>query len=91
MHPTEHGTFLCATDNTAAHAWVSHGSTTTIQVPPYLLQMLATLAHTSRCTFDSVFTAGSTNTLANFCSRSFDIDDATFLAHVNERWPMQTS
>jgi hypothetical protein len=91
MPPTAHGTFLCATDNTAAHAWVSRGSTTTIQAPAYLLQMLATLARTSHCSFDSVFTAGSTNTLADFCSRSFDIDDATFLAHVNERWPMQTS
>jgi hypothetical protein len=86
-----HGTFLCATDNISAHAWITHGPSTTAKAPAYLLQMLATLARSANCTFDSAFTAGSTNTLANFCSRSFALNDATFLDLVNAQWPMQKS
>jgi hypothetical protein len=89
--PSHPGTYLCATDNTAAHSWVTHGSTTTERAPAHLLTILATLTCTTSCTLESTFTASNTNTLADFCSRSFHLDDAAFLKHVNTNWPMQTS
>jgi hypothetical protein len=85
------GTLLCTTDNATAHAWVKKGSTTTHKAPAFLLQLLATLTRGTACTLDSTFTAGVTNTLADFCSRSFHLDDTTFLATVNQCWPLQTS
>jgi hypothetical protein len=85
-----HGTMLCATDNATANAWVTNGSKPTDKAPAHLLATLATLAWSTNCNFESILTAGASNTLADFCSCSFHLSDAQFLAYINMHWPMQT-
>jgi hypothetical protein len=79
----------CAIDNTPALAWSTRGSTSSNTAPAYLLRLHAYLARQGDYTLRPLFTPGSTNTLADFCSRSFHLDDAEFLHAVNDRFPTQ--
>jgi hypothetical protein len=77
----------CASDNTPALAWSTRGSTSSNTAPAYLLRQHAQLARQRDYTLRSVFTPGTTNILADFCSRSCHLLDAAFLHAVNHRFP----
>jgi hypothetical protein len=78
-----------ATDNTPTHAWVSKGSPTTTGPPAFLLRQLARDCRDARATVYSVFTPGSSNTIADFLSRSFALSDSAVLQHLQHHFPVK--
>jgi hypothetical protein len=82
---------LCATDNTPTQAWITKGSPTSNDAKALLLHHFGRLSRDANLAARACFTPGSTNTLADFCSRAWHLDDAEFLAAVNCRFPMQSS
>jgi len=87
-YPTaEHATLLCASDNAAAVAWSSKGSTSSTKARAYLLRWLAQISCTKDFTLNTVFKSGTANTLADCCSRSFAMNDQDFSDHILCRFP----
>jgi len=82
---------ICATDNMNTWSWVKRGSPSSNAANAFLLRQLATQCRTSRSAITPYFTPGSTNDLADFCSRAWHLDDIAFLAAVNCRFPLQQS
>lgn len=68
-----------ATDNSPTQAWVSKGSTSSITMPAFLLCHLAQQCRAHRFVLTPHFTPGTTNTIADFCSRSFHLSNDDFL------------
>jgi len=83
-----HTSVLCATDNTPTHAWARKGSPTSDKANAFLLRLLAQQCRSKRQTLLPCFTPGTTNTLADFCSRSWHLSDAQFLHMANCRFPL---
>jgi len=82
-HTTQlHPSILLASDNVAAVSWVGKGSTTSISAPALLLHHLGQLRRAKPFALHPVYTPGLSNTLADCCSRSFDMPDADLLHHV---------
>jgi hypothetical protein len=75
-------------DNTPAVAWCAKGSTSSTKARAFLLCLLANLCHTRDVALHPIYVAGNTNTLADFCSRSFHLQDEAFLAHLNDNFPI---
>jgi hypothetical protein len=88
LHPSQHASLLCASDNTATVTWTSKGSTSSTAARALLLRWLATLTRRHTFTLQPVFTPGSTNQIADCCSRSFHLSDQDFLNHINRRFPI---
>jgi hypothetical protein len=86
-----HPTILHAADNTAAIAWSSRGSTTSISAPAFLLHHFGQLRQANPFTFYPVYTPGSSNTIADCCSRSFDLSNMAFLPHIQRLYPIKPS
>jgi hypothetical protein len=87
-YPTAaHATLLCTSDNAAAVAWSSKGSTSSTKARAYLLRWLAQISCTKDFTLNTIFTSGTTNTLADCCSCSFAMDDQDFSDHILRRFP----
>jgi hypothetical protein len=78
---------LLAMDNTPALTWLSKSSTNTNKAPAYLLQLLARL----RREHDFRIALGTSNALADCCSRLFHLDDGMFLNYMNVNFPIQPS
>jgi hypothetical protein len=89
--PTAQACAFSASDNTPAVSWVRKGSTTSIGANAHLLRWLASLTRASNLTLHPVSVPGSTNTIADFLSRSFYLDDQALLAELNKRFPTQPS
>jgi hypothetical protein len=81
----------CATDNTPTQAWITKGSPTSNDAKAFLLHHFGHLSRAANLAARSCFTPGSTNTLADFCSRAWHLTDSEFLAAVNCRFPVQPS
>ncbi len=81
----------CAINNTPALAWTTRGSTSSITPPAFLLRHLAQVARQQNFALHAVYTPGLTNTLADFCSRSFHLSDHDFLRTVQQQYPTQPS
>jgi hypothetical protein len=75
-------------DNTPAVMWCAKGSSSSTKARAFLLRLLANLCHTKDVTLHPIYVAGNTNTLADFCSRSFHLQDEAFLAHINDTFPI---
>jgi hypothetical protein len=89
-HPTATpAVLLCATDNTLALAWSTKGSTSSNTTPAFLLPSLAQQACHRNFLLNTVYTPGLSNTLADFCSRSFHLSNDDFLRMVQHRFPSQ--
>jgi len=86
-----HPTILQAADNTAAIAWARRGSTTSISAPAFLLHHFGQLRQAKPFAFHPVYTPGSSNTLADCCSRSFDLSNMEFLTHIQRLYPVKSS
>jgi len=89
--PTPYQTILLGTDNTAACSWINKGSTTSITPPAFLLHQLARLRRAHNFSLSACYIPGSTNTLADCCSRLFHLNDNDFLAYMNATHPVQPS
>jgi hypothetical protein len=92
----QHTTHLCpsllsAVEKTPAFAWTTKGSTTSTAVPAFLLHLLAQQSWSYLFKLSPIFTMASTNTVADFCSRSFALTDVEFLDQLNHRFTSQHS
>jgi hypothetical protein len=81
----------CAVDNTPTLSWAAKGSATSNKPPAFLLRLLAQLCRSCDMTVYPLFTPGSSNNVADFCSRSFHLSDAEFLRELQCRFPTQPS
>ncbi len=81
----------CTVDNTSAWAWARRGSTSSNTTPAYLLHQFAQLCCSHDVSFNPVFTPGSTNAIADFCSQSFALLDDAFLSDLQRAFPVQSS
>jgi hypothetical protein len=80
---------LMATDNMPAHAWVTKGSPTSDATPAFLLRQLAYECRASNAVVTTVFVPGTSNTIADFLSRSWNLSDDAVLRHLNRNYPTQ--
>jgi hypothetical protein len=91
-HPKPDYQHVClASDNTPTVAWVTKGSTTSIGPAAYLLRLLAQQRRLRRYQVSSFFIPGSSNTIADCCSRSLHLADADFVAYMNATFPVKNS
>jgi hypothetical protein len=86
-----HANICLGSDNTPAVTWTNKGSTTSIGPAAYLLHQLAQHRRRRPYSLSTTFVPGSTNTIADCCSRLFHLHDAAFLAHMNAAFPVQPS
>jgi hypothetical protein len=87
-HPTQHANLSCADDNSAAVRWCNKGSTSSTNARAYLLRWLANLTRVHDFALSAHFAAGTTNTLADFCSRSFHLSDQDFTIALQHHFPI---
>ena len=76
-------------DNTAAQAWLHHGSTSTTKAPAHILRLLAHYSRSYNATLNSFHVDGTTNTIADLLSRSFSFSDADLLQTLQRVAPVQ--
>jgi hypothetical protein len=79
----------CTSDNAAAVAWATTGSTSSTASRVYILRWLANLTRSLNFTLTPVFAAGSINTLADFCSHSFHLSDQEFYHAIHSQFPIK--
>jgi len=89
MPPTTYFANCVATDNTSDLAWVTNGSPMMSGPPTLLLRSLATVNQAKTSTLHATATPGSTNTIADFLSRSFALSDTDLLTHLQCLVPIQ--
>jgi len=89
IYPGPHTAVYCASDNSAAVTWLKKGSTSSTAARAFLLRWLSTLTRTSRVDITPVFASGSTNTLADACSRNFHLSDQDFTALIQRQFPIR--
>jgi hypothetical protein len=77
------------TDNTAAQAWISAGSTSSIKAPAFLLRRLAQDCRLANASLTSVAIPGLTNSLADLLSRSFHLSHTDLLHQIQTHYPIQ--
>jgi len=87
--PTTNACAFAASDNTPAVAWCQKGSTSSAGPNAHLLRWLAHLTRQSRLTLQPISVPGTSNTIADFISRSFSLSDQDLLAELNLRFPYQ--
>jgi len=85
---TTAATLYIASDNTPAVSWCTKGSTSSIGANAHLLRYLAQLSRSDNCSLQVVSVPGSSNTIADFCSRAFHLNDQDFLRELNKRFPV---
>jgi hypothetical protein len=88
---TSNAMLWCGSDNVAAVSWCTKGSTLSTGLQAHLLHWLAKLTRDHSFSLCSIHVPGSTNTLADFCSRSFHLYDQEFLDHLNAHYPISPS
>jgi hypothetical protein len=87
--PKPFSTTITATDNTAAASWLLRGSTSNAKPPAYLLRQLAQDCRTHNSSLNPIFAPGTTNTIADFLSRSFHLSDGDLLMELQHNYPIQ--
>jgi hypothetical protein len=86
-----HPAIWCGSDNTPAVSWSKRGSTSTTKANAHLLRWLAQLTQHHTFSLTPISVAGKTNTLADFCSRSFHLSDQEFRDHLQSTFPIDPS
>jgi len=89
--PTKHACIYAASDNTPAVAWCAKGSTSSVGANAHLLRWLAQLSRDPGITIKPVSVSGESNKIADFCSRSFHLQDKAFLQALNDKFPTPAS
>jgi hypothetical protein len=88
---TPHASLWLGNDNSSAVSWTRRGSTSTTGPNAHLLRWLAQIARQHDVCLKYILVPGDTNTIADFCSRSFHLMDSQFLQELNSRFPTDTS
>jgi hypothetical protein len=83
-----HRTIGTLTDNTPTLAWQRKGSTTTTAPVAYLLRCQALHQHHHRYQKALEHIPGTDNTMADDCSRLWQLDDRALLTHFDSTYPM---
>jgi hypothetical protein len=86
-----HAHLYCGSDNAATVAWATKGSTSSTSHNAHLLRWLAQLTRHRLFSLTPIFVSGTTNSIADFCSRSFHLSDDEFLQEMNCRFPITPS
>jgi hypothetical protein len=86
-----HMALWCASDNIAAVSWCTKGSTSSTGPAAHLLRWLAQISRSNLVSLSAFHVPGTSNTLADFCSRSFHLTDQEFLHHLNTHFPINPS
>jgi hypothetical protein len=86
-----HAHLYCGSDNAATVAWATKGSTSSTSHNAYLLRWLAQLTRHRLFSLTPIFVTGTTNSIADFCSRSFHLTDDEFLQEMNRQFPITPS
>jgi hypothetical protein len=89
--PTHLGSVWFGSDNVAAVCWCQRGSTSSMGPNAHLLRWLAKLTQDQEISLHAHTVPGSSNTLADFCSRSFHLQDSDFLQALNTHFPIAPS
>jgi hypothetical protein len=89
INTTQYVNTVLATDNTPTQAWVNKGSVSTTKSPAFLLSLLAADCRRWNSHLSPLYTAGATNHIADFLSRSFTLTDAELLVRLNDMAPVQ--
>jgi hypothetical protein len=84
-------TIHTSTDNRAAQAWQRKGSTTTNQVPAFLLRLQAIHQRFHRYIPLHSYLPGKLNAMADDASRLWQLTDAELLTHFNATYPQDRS
>lgn len=84
-------TIYTLTNNTPAAAWQSKGSTTTTGAAAYLLRQQALHQRHHRYCLKTSHIRGTANTMADDCSRLWDLDDTQLLSHFAATYPQTSS
>jgi len=82
-----HPMIYVGSDNTSAVSWCSKGSTSSNGLNGFLLHLLAQLTHQCGMSLQPIFIHGVTNSLADFCSRSFHLTMQAFREHLQLAYP----
>jgi len=85
--PSTAASALIASDNTPAVSWVKKGSSTSVAARAFLLRWLAQLTHRNLLSLTPIPVPGTTNNIADLCSRSFHLSDQQLLEHMNNTYP----
>jgi Reverse transcriptase (RNA-dependent DNA polymerase). len=84
-------TILSKTDNLAALFWQRKGSTTSDNVPPYLLRLLGMHQRIHHYVPHHDYVPGGSNPLADDASRMFHLSNHDFLTHFSTHYPQEQS
>jgi len=87
-YPGPHASLLCASNNFPAVSWLQKGSTSSTAPRAFLPCWLARLTRSDHFTLCPVFASGSTNTLADVCSRLFHSPDQEFFDTLQRQFPI---
>jgi hypothetical protein len=82
-----HRTIVPLGDNTAAVSWQTKGSTSTSGPSAYLLGMNSLHQRHHRYLAKPDYISGPANTIADVCSRRFDLSDSQLLSYLDVNFP----
>ncbi len=91
ISPGPHDKLLCGSDNSAAVSWCTKGSVSSKGPSAHLLRWLAQISKDCSSSLTPLFVSGASNTLADFCSRSFSLTNDEFLQQANAAYPIKPS
>ena len=89
--PAPIGSVWFGSDNVAAVSWCQRGSTSSTGPNAHLLRWLAKLTQDHEISLQAHSIPGSSNTLADFCSRSFHLQESDFLQALNTHFHIEPS
>jgi hypothetical protein len=84
-------TITSGSNNTPTVSWQMKGSTTTTLAPAYLLRLQAMHQCYHRYQSSPFFVPGRLNSMADDCSRLWNLTNSALLAHLNRQYPQTTS
>ena len=89
--PVSYLTLCSFCDNTPAVAWRTKGSTSNSRATAHLLQVSAFHRRRFRYQSEIHYIPGAVNTMADDCSRLFNLSDSELIHHFNSTYPQATS
>jgi hypothetical protein len=89
--PIAHPSILIASDNIPAVTWCKKGSTSSTTSAAFLLPHFANTRCAAPFTVQPLYIPGHTNQIADCCSRLLHLPDDTFLAYMNQHFPVHPS
>ena len=89
--PVQHLTTCTFTDNTPTVAWRHKGSVTSTSPAAYLLRLSALHCRHHCYKPETHFLAGNLNSMADNCSRLWNLNDSQLIAYFNSKYPQPQS